>query len=89
MSGEENPKLTELAGYKIKDDVWFLDKKGKCRWGTVLGLGISTQSVQYASVYDQVERRNITLLIEQLSSKPIDAPRARVRSSTKKGRGGR
>lgn len=89
MSDENNSALSELGGYKLKDDIWFLDKKGKCRWGTILGLGVSAQSVPYASVYDQVDRRNITLLIEQLSSKPIDAPKARVRSITKKGRGTR
>lgn len=89
MSGEENPKLTELGGYKLKDEVWFLDKKGKCRWGTVMTLGLSPQDVPYASVFDQIDKRNITLLIENLSSKPLDAPKARVRSLTKKSRGGR
>ena len=89
MSDEKSVPLTELSGYKLKDDIWFLDKKGKCRWGTVIGLGLSPQSVPYASVYDQIDRRNITLLIEQLSAKPIDAPKARVRETSKKGRGGR
>lgn len=89
MSSEETPKLTELAGFKLRDDVWFLDKKGKCRWGTVVGLGVSAQDVSYANVYDQIDRRNITVLIENLSSKPLDAPKARVRSVAKKGRGGR
>lgn len=89
MSNEETPKLTELAGFKLRDSVWFLDKKGKCRWGTVMGLGVSAQDVSYANVYDQIDKRNITVLIENLSSKPLDAPKARVRTITKKGRGGR
>lgn len=89
MSDEKSAPLTELGGYKLKDDIWFLDKKGKCRWGTVLGLGVSSQNVPYASVYDKIDQRNITLLIEQLSAKPIDAPKARVRATAKKGRGGR
>ena len=87
MSGEETTKLTELGGYKVKDNVWFLDKKGKCRTGIVLGLGLSPQEVPYANVHDQVDRRNVTLLLEQLSSKPLDAPMARTRSALKKGRG--
>jgi hypothetical protein len=89
MSSEETPKLAEISGFKLKDTVWFLDKKGKCRWGTVMGLGVSPQEVSYASVYDQIDKRNITLLIENLSSKPLDAPKARVRSVEKKTRGGR
>lgn len=87
MSSEENSKLAELGGYKVKDNIWFLDKKGKCRSGVVLGLGVTPQEVPYASVYDQIDRRNVTLLIEQLSSKPLDAPKARTRSAAKKGRG--
>lgn len=89
MSDQETAPLSELGGFKLKDDIWFLDKKGKCRLGTVMRLGYSAQSVAYASVYDQVDRRNVTLLIEQLSAKPLDAPKARVRSTTKKTRGGK
>ena len=87
MPSDESLKLMELGGYKVKDNVWFLDKKGKCRWGIVLSLGTTPQDVPYASVHDQIDRRNITLTLEQLSSRPLDAPRARARSSAKKDRG--
>ena len=86
MSGEENLKPTELGGYKVKDNIWFLDKKGKCRSGIILGLGITPQNEPYASVFDHIDLRNVTLLIEKLSSRPLEGAKSRVRSASKKDR---
>jgi len=74
-----------VVDFKVNDNIWFLDKKGKCRSGIIKGLGDSPSSGPYASIFDEIDKRTIALTLNMLSRKPIvEAPMARERKGREK-----
>lgn len=82
---EQEEPVVEYEGFKVGGTVWYLDDKGRSRWGTVTSFKMGTKSGMCAMVNDSVDKRVIPLRIEQLSlSPPANVPRARSRGSRSK-----
>jgi hypothetical protein len=78
---EQEEPIVEYEGFKVGGSVWYLDDKGRSRWGTVTSFKMGTKSGMCALVNDSVDKRIIPLRIEQLlTSPPTDTPRARARA---------
>ena len=78
-------RLESAGRFKLNDRVWFLDKNGKSRPGTVVGFGNSPASGDYAEIIDGLDRKHRAVLLDSLYTEPPDAPKVRTRSVSKKG----
>lgn len=84
---EQEEPIVEYEGFKVGGAVWYLDDKGRSRWGVVTSFKMGTKSGMCALVNDSVDKRVIPLRIEQLlTSPPTDTPRARARAPRSKKR---